>query len=486
MAIVRLPLRDKPRMDTPTQVFRYRLSFRLSLLLSAIASLAMALVALILPWTPAFRPVAPSPDVSAVLASALVFLPLAGYFVSRCNRYWGSLAVDPEGITIRRVTGRQRVRFRETFRVSVAGGEGAHELVLMAAGHPREIEIVTRHLEQEAKFLRIVKAGLSELIERQNKSWDEGEMTCEYSPRAQREGWYLAAIINGMAWVVAGSLIWRYYHDPMIITTMIAAMVAVLGLSVMIHQRHFSRRLVLTPQGLAFGSVLGNRFVSYFSVKSIAFRHRQGRGTRFIRCLLETPEGVWSLNSQMRNFDGFVSRLTRRCGQAVVRGGLAMGAMDRARIVRVRALSALVFWFAASAAVGMLLVWLGLSGLSERRRLLERGSVAAGIVTSKTRQDKNLVIRYRFTPMGEPDSIFYEGAIVVSEAVFNRLPIGGHIAVSFDPENPDRSTCAEDISLRFNWLFIAMGVVLFGYAGYQMRLIWLERQAARARDPLEA
>ena len=480
-------------IKTPTQVFRYSLPFRLSLLFSAAVCLAMGGLALALPWTETFKPIEPSPDVTAILVSTLVFLPLAGYFLHRCNRFWGRLEIDGESVTIRMLTGIHHLPFERVASVSIAGSEGGHELLLLTEGRPREFEILTRHLMDEPRFMRIVRAGLDGLIQRQNRTWDKGEMTCEFSTRNQREGWYFIIVLNCMAWVVAGSVMWRHYDSPSIITIMIAGLVAVAGLTVMIHQRHYSRRFILTPQGLALYSVVGDRFVSYLNIRSIVFGHVQAHGARRIRCTINTPEGRWILSSPMRNFEGFVDRLLRRATQANIRGSLALDSTERSRVLRIRTLNTMRFWFAASLFVALLLIAWGAWGLNERWRVTKRPGIVLGAVTMKTMHLGNCLVRYEFSPQVEAKitpptasgmatrekAVVYQGEARLPQADYDGMAVNGIIEVYYDPKDPDVNFCPRDIGQRFNYLFIGMGIVLFGYAGYQMRLLYLERRAAR-------
>ncbi|MCX7044395.1 MAG: hypothetical protein NTX50_02775 [Candidatus Sumerlaeota bacterium] len=463
--------------DTPKQVFHFSLSFRLSMLASAGVCIAMAILALILPWTPAFKPIEPSPDITAILISTLVFLPLTGFFIHRCNRFWGYLEVGADGITIYTLTRHYVLPFEQVVRVSIAGSEGAHELVLISEGRWREVEILTQHLNDEQRFMQIVKAGLRRQIEEQNALWDKGEMTCEYSPRAIREGWYFATVVNGMAWVVAGSIIWRHYANPMVIASTIAGLAAVAGLSVMIHQRFYNCRFTLTHQGMAMWSVLGNRFVSYFNIQMIRFSHREARRVRHIRCEVHSPEGRWTLTSTMGNFEGFVSRLTQRAVNATVRGAPAINLHERNNVIRIRALKTMWFWFVASLFVALVLAGWGGVALSERWYLIKHGSMAVGTVKARFHQDKEWIVTYEF-PAGVSRQPIYQGQASVSESAFGNFQDGGFISVLYDPQNPDWNLYEYDISHRFNWIFVLAGVALFGYACYQMRLIWLERRTA--------
>jgi hypothetical protein len=436
-----------------------------------------------------YRFTEPSVPGTAVLAATMFFLPLAGFFIHRCNRFWGWLRVDPDGILVRTLISRRYLAFDRIVSVSIAGGKGGHELVILTEDRPEETDILTYHLDEddEERFMQIVKAGLHDLLERQEAVWDQGEMACEFSPRAMREGWYLVTVINGMAWVLIGSLIWSYSARPVLIAVLIAGAVAILGLTVMIHQRYFSQRYSLTPTGLRIWSVLGNQFLAYPSIRSIYLTRRRLYGAHSVRCLITAspgrglwPEGRFWLSSSMRNFEGFVSRLVQRASNASVRGALPADATEQTRILRVRALNAIRFWFVASLVIAVVLVVGGISSLQERFHLIHQGGKVWAQVIKKAQGSSGSRIYYEFrveTPhMGHG---VFPGQARVLRRDYHRYAVSDWVEVLYDPHNPYSNLYRPDISQRFSWMFIAMGFVLLIYAAHQMKLLHLARQEAR-------
>lgn len=384
------------------QRFRYALGVRVNMLLSALLCLIMAAGALALPWTRLIAPLGPGPDLVAMLVSMLVFFPMAGYFLHRCNQFWGWVAVDESGLTVRTLCRRLRLSFADVVSVSIAEG---HELALVSRNLPRELEIQTQYLGPSGqRFVDLVKAGLSATLRRQNEEWDQGWMTAECSPRAVREGWYFAAVVNGIAWVVGGSFMLRFFDRPLWVGLIMTGLAFLLTVSVFLHQRYYTRRFRLTSQGLSVWSALGAAFVAYDNIRAIRFHHRRARGRLYTTILIQAPGRRWALGSSWRNVEGFADRLVKRSVRAQVVGAQHRDTSARWRRLDRQALNAPWFWVLASLFIGALLMGWGLMSLSERWRLARHGATSEGTAEQVVQRGGQFLVQYEFS-LPESDAV---------------------------------------------------------------------------------
>ena len=450
------------------QRFHYALGVRVSMLLSALLCLIMAGGSLALPWTALFVPLDTSPDLAAILVSMLVFSPMACYFLHRCNQFWGWLAVDESGLTVRTLLRRWRLSFADVVSVSIAEG---HELSLVSRNLPRELEIQTQYLGPSAqRFVDLVKAGLSPALRRQNEEWDQGGVTAECSARGIREGWYFVAVVNGIAWVVGGSFMLRHFDDPLRIGLIMTGLAVLLTISVILHQRYYTRRFTLTSQGLAIWSALGAEYVAYDRIRVIAIRQRRGHGTLHMMIAIQTPGRRWTIGSNWRNVEALTDRLVKRSAQAQVLGARPLDAPERWRRLDRRALNAPWFWALASLFIGALLIGWGLMSLHERWRMVRHGTTTPGVVQQTFQRGGDFLVQYEYALPG-PATLgarVYHGEARVRREAFEAIEDGSVLQVYYDPRDPARSLVLEEIDSLFNWVLVGLGGALYVYAIYQM------------------
>ncbi len=461
---------DGPRGE---RIFHYALSLRISIIASALVCLIMAVVSLTLPLTPAFRPVVPNLSVVGILVSILVFLPLSGYFILRCIHFHDRLGVDGDGITLYSWFTRCRIRFDAVVSVSVASG---HELVLLCKAPSREVVIETRYLDEGGDvFTQIVLAGLSEVVERQNKAWDAGEMICERSPQDLREAWYLVAVANGITAVVGGSLIWQFYMNPIVVAVTLAVLALVLALSVVIHQHRFCRRYVLGEQGLIVWTAFGAEFVDFESIDGILFRRWHAHGARHTEATIRAGRRAWRLHSGMRNFDGFVDRLIRRAEGTPIHGGLPMNSRERESALRRRDVVSASGWCVTCWALGGVLIVWGLFMFHERRALIENGAEAQGKVIERLQEGHSYLVRYEFEAelTGGRGILRGFGEARVPRSVYLTSVVDSEVAVYYDPSSPGRNLTPSDMTYRFVWIVIVAGGAFALYGLYQFRRLYL-------------